>query len=304
MRGLHHARPLNEDWNNIHGASLDALKALAERYPGPRSGSSRRSISCGAADLAGARHHRLALHPDRPQEEAADRLRPRLSEKREGRGQPAAPRSPLESAYLIVSAPALQATPSCAPVAPLQPIAPMILPPSTSGKPPGEAVGGGSQRRDVAAGRRRHHVGENLGRPPEAGRGAGLADRDADRGDLGLIHLLQGDQFAVGVDHRDRELPVARRLRRFGDRRRDRLCALARSIDAPYGTSNGIWSGTARVPPARGAERAPLLGLRAVAKAANRQREASLRISLPPNFVGSSLVSCSAFGACSVTLPA
>ena len=26
---------LNDDWTNIHGASLDALKALAERYLGP-----------------------------------------------------------------------------------------------------------------------------------------------------------------------------------------------------------------------------------------------------------------------------
>ena len=28
---------LNEDWNNIHGSSLDALKALTERYGGPAS---------------------------------------------------------------------------------------------------------------------------------------------------------------------------------------------------------------------------------------------------------------------------
>src|SRR5436190_23647920 len=45
--------------------------------------------------------------------------------------------------YFTVSAPALQATASWSPVAPLQPTAPMILPPSTSGKPPGDAVGGG-----------------------------------------------------------------------------------------------------------------------------------------------------------------
>ena len=46
-------------------------------------------------------------------------------------------------AYFTVSAPALQATASWSPVAPLQPTAPMILPLSTSGKPPGDAVGGG-----------------------------------------------------------------------------------------------------------------------------------------------------------------
>src|SRR6185312_13749081 len=45
--------------------------------------------------------------------------------------------------YFTVSAPALQATASWSPVAPLQPTAPMILPPSTSGIPPGDAVGGG-----------------------------------------------------------------------------------------------------------------------------------------------------------------
>lgn len=48
----------------------------------------------------------------------------------------------VRRAYLIMSAPALQATPSWSPVAPLQPIAPMILPPSISGKPPGDATGG------------------------------------------------------------------------------------------------------------------------------------------------------------------
>src|SRR5690348_5506550 len=42
--------------------------------------------------------------------------------------------------YLTVSAPALQVTPSCAPVPPLQPIAPMSLPPSTSGKPPSDGT--------------------------------------------------------------------------------------------------------------------------------------------------------------------
>src|SRR5436190_24267516 len=46
--------------------------------------------------------------------------------------------------YLTLSAPALQATASWSPVAPLQPMAPMILPPSTSGKPPGEATRVGS----------------------------------------------------------------------------------------------------------------------------------------------------------------
>ena len=45
--------------------------------------------------------------------------------------------------YFTVSAPALQATASWSTVAPLQPTAPMILPPSTSGMPPGDAVGGG-----------------------------------------------------------------------------------------------------------------------------------------------------------------
>ena len=38
---------LNDDWTNIHGTSLDALKALVERYAGPRSGRSRLSMSCG-----------------------------------------------------------------------------------------------------------------------------------------------------------------------------------------------------------------------------------------------------------------
>src|SRR5262249_9838758 len=57
------------------------------------------------------------------------------------------PRSAVTSSaasYLTVSAPALHATASWSPVAPLQPIAPMILPPSTSGKPPGEATSVGS----------------------------------------------------------------------------------------------------------------------------------------------------------------
>ena len=46
--------------------------------------------------------------------------------------------------YFTVSAPALHATPSWSPVAPLQPIAPMSFPPSMSGKPPWEATSVGS----------------------------------------------------------------------------------------------------------------------------------------------------------------
>ena len=44
------------------------------------------------------------------------------------------------AAYLMVAAPTLQATSSCEPVPPEQPIAPISLPPSTSGMPPREAM--------------------------------------------------------------------------------------------------------------------------------------------------------------------
>src|SRR6185437_6598313 len=53
-------------------------------------------------------------------------------------------RKTFRSAYFTMSAPALHDTASWPPVPPLQPIAPTILPFSTSGKPPGEATSVGS----------------------------------------------------------------------------------------------------------------------------------------------------------------
>jgi plasmid stabilization system protein ParE len=47
----------------------------------------------------------------------------------------------VECSYLLmVAAPAVHTTSSCEPVPPEQPIAPIILPPSTSGMPPREAM--------------------------------------------------------------------------------------------------------------------------------------------------------------------
>src|ERR1700690_2869997 len=46
--------------------------------------------------------------------------------------------------FEIAAAPAPQTTASCEPAPPLQPIAPMILPSTMIGKPPGEAVSIGS----------------------------------------------------------------------------------------------------------------------------------------------------------------
>jgi hypothetical protein len=63
-----------------------------------------------------------------------------------GSGAPAppphhSPREPRDAKrYLIVAAPAMHTTSSCEPVAPEQPIAPMILLSSTSGIPPREAM--------------------------------------------------------------------------------------------------------------------------------------------------------------------
>ena len=84
------------DWTNIHGASLDALKALVERYLGPAVWEVASWLSpAAAADLAGARDRRLALHSHRPQEEAADRLRPRLNDENpKGRRQSPRPLVP------------------------------------------------------------------------------------------------------------------------------------------------------------------------------------------------------------------
>lgn len=48
--------------------------------------------------------------------------------------------SPQDEHYLMVAAPTLQATSSCEPVPPEQPIAPIIFPPSTSGIPPREPI--------------------------------------------------------------------------------------------------------------------------------------------------------------------
>ena len=48
-------------------------------------------------------------------------------------------------AYFMRSAPTLQINASWSPVPPLQPIAPISLPPSTSGNPPGLAVSVGSR---------------------------------------------------------------------------------------------------------------------------------------------------------------
>ena len=124
---------LGEDWANFHGSSLESLKVLVERYAGAGGLGTCHALHSRRADLAGARHHRLDPDPDRPQEEAIDRLRPRLAPKEEGRGRARGLLVLEIKNYLIVSAPALQATPSCGPVAPEQPIAPMILPPSTSG---------------------------------------------------------------------------------------------------------------------------------------------------------------------------
>ncbi len=71
--------------------------------------------------------------------------------------------------YFTVSAPALHATASWSPVAPLQPTAPMIFPPSMSGNPPGDAVGGGESSVAIDAGRGLHGIAEYLRRATKTG---------------------------------------------------------------------------------------------------------------------------------------
>ena len=110
--GVHHAAAPTTGttstapaWNRSRRSSSDT--------PARRSWEFASRLCPGGADLAGARHHRLDLHPDRPQEEAADRLRPGLtrSEPKKAAAVRAAARSAMRRGdYLIVSAPALQAT--------------------------------------------------------------------------------------------------------------------------------------------------------------------------------------------------
>ena len=67
---------------------------------------------------------------DGPPVRAAERVR-----------MPAGAGEPMPGRYFAAPAPAAAATPSCCPVPPLAPIAPMILPFTVIGTPPSEAIG-------------------------------------------------------------------------------------------------------------------------------------------------------------------
>jgi hypothetical protein len=88
-----------------------------------------------------------------------------------------------------------------------------------------EAAVGSDQHRiesgDIGARRILHDREESAGGPPVTCRRAGLALRDADRCHLRLVHLVEIDEIAIGIDDRDREFPIAWRL----------LCLLHRGGD-------------------------------------------------------------------------
>src|SRR5204863_9381389 len=129
-----------------HPPGLANVGAAGGRTPGRGMGLGRlgQALFSRSAGFARARRRRRDPDPARTKEKAADRIRARL--KTMDRGvDAAAPFHAADGDYLTVSAPALHATPSWSPVAPLQPIAPMSLPPSMSGKPPWEATSIGSR---------------------------------------------------------------------------------------------------------------------------------------------------------------
>ena len=70
---------LRDDWNNIHGTSLDSLKALTERYAGPALWEFASAYVLAAPTwlVLGIIGSICILH--RAQEKAADRLRPGLT---------------------------------------------------------------------------------------------------------------------------------------------------------------------------------------------------------------------------------
>ena len=83
------------------------------------------------------------------------------------------------------------------------------------------------------------------------------------------------------------------------------FCALARSIEAPYGTSNGIWSGTGGGCGAGAGAGAVAWACAAVAKARQSTKRVRVYASvIPPNLVDQVLFLAALIGACSFTLPA
>ena len=138
-----------------------------------------------------------------------------------------------EKPYFTVSAPALQATASWSPVAPLQPTAPMILPPSTSGSRRAMPRRRRVQCGDIGAGGSLHHVVEDLRRTAKTRRRAGLVLRDRHRSHLRVVHLVEIDQLTMRIDDGNRELPVARRFRGLGHDRLDDFSGRSAVIEFP-----------------------------------------------------------------------
>ena len=102
----------------------------------------------------------------------------------------------------------LAGLPSCWPVPPLQPIAPTILPPTTIGMPPSEAMMPSS----VSAGQPRAAGGdailEHLGGAAEDRGGLRLVLRNRDRGELAIVHPLEVDEIAGRRDDGDAHRPA------------------------------------------------------------------------------------------------
>jgi hypothetical protein len=129
-----------------HGGENSALGLASKRTRiSPRSGSIDRSVQPRSRATGGIGARPSIISQNGPLRVAS--LMPDLrSQYVIGSGAPAppphhSPRQPPDAKrYLIVAAPAMHTTSSCEPVAPEQPIAPMILLSSTSGIPPREAM--------------------------------------------------------------------------------------------------------------------------------------------------------------------
>ena len=144
--------------------------------------------------LGGLSPSRPGSQPFGPRADPAASRRPRAR-------RPCWRSGPASAGYLTVSAPALATCPSWSPVPPLAPIAPTILPPATSGSPP-------SERHRAAQGQDRgapfaERILERFGRAAEQCRRPRLVDRHRHRTVLGVIHALEIDQLAAGIDDRD-----------------------------------------------------------------------------------------------------